>query len=89
LFLGIELAAYDVMGEPLTLPLVGAVNGLCVAIAAAAIGLILFWFLSISLAMVWISLAAWAATFIGLAISSWRSFRQFTRSVSRQPAAPV
>jgi tellurite resistance protein TehA-like permease len=44
---------------------------------------------TISLAMVWISLAAWAATFIGLAISSWRSFRQFTRSVSRQPAAPV
>jgi tellurite resistance protein TehA-like permease len=44
---------------------------------------------TISLAMVWISLASWAATFIGLAISSWRSFRQFTRSVSRQPAAPV
>jgi tellurite resistance protein TehA-like permease len=30
---------------------------------------------AISLAMVWVALAAWAATALGLAVSSWRSWR--------------
>jgi tellurite resistance protein TehA-like permease len=30
---------------------------------------------SVSLTMVWIALAVWAATFIGLILTSWRSFR--------------
>ncbi len=30
-----------------------------------------------SLAMMWLSVAAWIATFLGLAIASWRSFRRF------------
>ncbi|HET9716745.1 MAG TPA: tellurite resistance/C4-dicarboxylate transporter family protein [Pseudolabrys sp.] len=37
---------------------------------------------SISLAMVWIALAVWAATAAGFAIASWRSFREFHRIVS-------
>lgn len=32
---------------------------------------------SVSLAMVWVALAAWAATALGLAVSSWRSWRGF------------
>ncbi len=32
----------------------------------------------ISLAMLWISVAAWAATFIALAAASWRSIREFS-----------
>ena len=31
-----------------------------------------------SLAMLWISVAAWLATFLALAISSWQSFRAFS-----------
>ncbi len=34
---------------------------------------------SISQAMVWVALAAWAATALGLAASSWHSFRTFSR----------
>ncbi len=30
---------------------------------------------AVSLTMIWIALAVWAATFIGLMLSSWRSFR--------------
>jgi tellurite resistance protein TehA-like permease len=33
-----------------------------------------------SLAMMWISVAAWIVTFLGLAIASWRSFCGFMRS---------
>lgn len=33
-----------------------------------------------SLAMLWISVAVWLATFLALAISSWRSFRAFSLS---------
>jgi tellurite resistance protein TehA-like permease len=32
---------------------------------------------SVSPAMVWVALAAWAATAIGLVVSSWRSWREF------------
>lgn len=32
---------------------------------------------SVSLTMVWVALAAWAATATGLAVSSWRSWRDF------------
>jgi tellurite resistance protein TehA-like permease len=32
---------------------------------------------TISLAMAWLALAAWAATALGLVIASWRSFREF------------
>jgi tellurite resistance protein TehA-like permease len=32
---------------------------------------------SLSRAMVWVALAAWTATFIGLAAASWRSARAF------------
>src|SRR5690606_26526082 len=32
---------------------------------------------TVSLAMVWIALAVWAATGAGLALSSWRSLRSF------------
>ncbi|MGI8570750.1 MAG: tellurite resistance/C4-dicarboxylate transporter family protein [Methylocella sp.] len=42
---------------------------------------------AIALAVLWISVAAWAATFIGLVISSWRSFQEFKRLVPRHPAA--
>jgi tellurite resistance protein TehA-like permease len=35
---------------------------------------------AISRVMVWVALAAWAATAAGLAIASWRSFRDFKRS---------
>lgn len=35
---------------------------------------------SISHALVWIALAAWAATAIGLGLASWRSFREIGRS---------
>jgi hypothetical protein len=41
---------------------------------------------AISLGMLWISVAAWTATVIGLASSSWRSFREFRRSVARHTA---
>ena len=34
---------------------------------------------SISLTMVWVALAAWAATALGLARSSWKSYRAFAR----------
>jgi tellurite resistance protein TehA-like permease len=34
---------------------------------------------TISLAIMWISVAAWTATFLGLAIASWRGFRRFRR----------
>jgi tellurite resistance protein TehA-like permease len=37
---------------------------------------------SISHAMVWVALAAWAATGLGFAFASWRSFLEFTRSGS-------
>ena len=37
---------------------------------------------SISHAMVWVALAAWAATSFGFAFASWRSFLEFTRSGS-------
>jgi hypothetical protein len=37
---------------------------------------------SISHAMVWVALAAWAATSFGFALASWRSFLEFTRSGS-------
>jgi tellurite resistance protein TehA-like permease len=37
---------------------------------------------SISHAMVWVALAAWAATGLGFASASWRSFLEFTRSGS-------
>ena len=35
---------------------------------------------AVSLAMLWISVAAWIATFLALVISSWRSFRDFSVS---------
>ena len=37
---------------------------------------------SISVMMVWIALATWAATAVGLAVSSWRSYRDFTHVAS-------
>ena len=37
---------------------------------------------SISLAMVWVALAAWLATAIGLALASWRSYRGFVTATS-------
>jgi tellurite resistance protein TehA-like permease len=37
---------------------------------------------SISHAMVWVALAAWAATSFGFAFASWRSFLEFTQSGS-------
>jgi tellurite resistance protein TehA-like permease len=37
---------------------------------------------SISLAMVWVALAAWAATALGLAVASWRSWREFESATS-------
>jgi tellurite resistance protein TehA-like permease len=39
---------------------------------------------AISLAMLWIAVAAWAATFIGLILSTWRSFREFGRPAERR-----
>ena len=36
----------------------------------------------VSVMMVWIALAAWAATAVGLAVSSWRSYRDFTRAAA-------
>jgi tellurite resistance protein TehA-like permease len=42
---------------------------------------------TVSLGMLWISVAAWIATVIGLAVSSWRSFREFRRSVARRASA--
>jgi tellurite resistance protein TehA-like permease len=36
---------------------------------------------AISLGMLWISVAAWIATVLGLAVSSWRSFHEFRLSV--------
>ena len=41
--------------------------------------------MAISHAMVWIALAAWAATGSAFAAASWRSFREFTRSGSVNP----
>jgi tellurite resistance protein TehA-like permease len=38
---------------------------------------------AISFSMVWIALAAWAATSAGLVAACWRSFRDFERSNSR------
>jgi tellurite resistance protein TehA-like permease len=38
---------------------------------------------AISYSMVWVALAAWVATSAGLAIASWRIFREFERSSSR------
>jgi len=40
---------------------------------------------SISLMMVWVALAAWAATAIGLARASWRSYREFVTATSLTP----
>lgn len=37
---------------------------------------------SVSHAMVWVALAAWATTGLAFAFASWRSFREFTRSGS-------
>ena len=37
---------------------------------------------SISLMMVWVALAAWAATAIGLARATWRSYREFVTATS-------
>jgi tellurite resistance protein TehA-like permease len=37
---------------------------------------------NISHGMVWVSVAVWAATFAGMAVAGWRSFRDF-----RQPLA--
>ncbi|MGZ5906856.1 MAG: tellurite resistance/C4-dicarboxylate transporter family protein [Reyranella sp.] len=37
----------------------------------------------ISRVMVWVALAAWAATAAGLVVASWRSFRDFKRSSAR------
>ena len=36
----------------------------------------------VSVMMVWIALAAWATTAVGLAVSSWRSYRDFTRAAA-------
>ncbi len=36
----------------------------------------------VSVMMVSIALAAWAATAVGLAVSSWRSYRDFTRAAA-------
>jgi tellurite resistance protein TehA-like permease len=33
----------------------------------------------VSLGMVWVALAAWSATALGLLLSSWRSLRAFGR----------
>jgi tellurite resistance protein TehA-like permease len=41
---------------------------------------------SISHVMVWIALAAWAVTAAGLAVASWRSFHEATRSSDIEPA---
>ncbi len=38
---------------------------------------------AISFAMLWISVAAWIATSLGLIISSWRSFHEFSLSERR------
>ena len=38
---------------------------------------------AISSSMVWVALAAWAATSAGLVAASWRSLRDFERSSSR------
>ena len=42
---------------------------------------------ALSLAMLWISVVVWIATFTGLVISSWREFRKFGRPTSRHTAA--
>jgi len=39
---------------------------------------------SFSLVMMWLSVAAWTATFLGLVIASWRGFRKFMRSSADQ-----
>jgi tellurite resistance protein TehA-like permease len=40
---------------------------------------------ALSVAMMWISVAAWCATFLGLAIASWRGFREFLGADGRSP----
>jgi tellurite resistance protein TehA-like permease len=40
---------------------------------------------ALSAAMMWISVAAWCATFLGLAIASWWGFREFLRADGRSP----
>jgi tellurite resistance protein TehA-like permease len=37
---------------------------------------------SISLMMVWVALAAWLATAVGLARATWRSYRDFAAATS-------
>src|SRR4029450_992595 len=44
---------------------------------------------AISHAMLWISVAAWTATLLGLALSSLRSFRAFRRPLPRQRSSDV
>jgi Patatin-like phospholipase len=43
LFFGIELAAYQVVGGRITLPLIGAADGASVALIVAVAGFLLFW----------------------------------------------
>jgi hypothetical protein len=38
---------------------------------------------AISRVMIWVALAAWAATSAGLVATSWQSFRDFKRSSAR------
>lgn len=44
---------------------------------------------AISLAMLWISVAAWVTTFLGLAIASWRSLCKFMRPDAVQERPPI
>ncbi|MCC6948222.1 MAG: tellurite resistance/C4-dicarboxylate transporter family protein [Bradyrhizobiaceae bacterium] len=44
---------------------------------------------TISLTMVWIALAVWAATAAGLVVSSWRSLRPFLATGGTPPSAPA